>query len=433
VNSHIRTYLRIPLLVSVVVCAACDDSTPTETADNGESWLEIHAVPIESADPDITEANLSVLQGTIGDARLVGLGEATHGTKEFWEIRQKITRYLVEEMGFAAVLHEAPFPNSLPLNDYVTEGEGTALEAHERLGYWRFQEMQDLIEWMREYNLQRGVGRPALHYYGYDCAFRSWTESIILITEYLEVVDPAAVAETTARLENYTLEDAEYVYSSLVGNADAYIALSDSAEYKLILQIAENLPVSWQIWYNLENGQPTYEIRDGFNIGNVNWIVENLLDGGKAVIWAHNGHVGNTYLKDQGTLGRMLGSRLKEQYGADYYIIGTEFYGGEFLAWDRCEGHPYEFTVHQAALPGEDTYSYWLQQAGLPLFYLDLSGVDYSLEETSWLQGPMRIRSIGASYCADDDAEFYNTRSLPVHYDGIIHFEDTSPATPITF
>jgi erythromycin esterase len=432
-NRSGRIFLRIALLVSVGVYPACDDSTGTETVDDGESWLEIHAVPIESADPDMAEANLSVLQGTIGDARLVGLGEATHGTTEFWGIRQKITRYLVEEMGFTAVLHEAPFPNSLYLNDYVTEGEGTALEAHERMGYWRFQEMQDLIAWMREYNLQRGEGKPALHYYGYDCAFRSWTESINLITGYLEVVDPAAVAETTARLENYTLEDAEYAYGFLAGNADAYIALSDSAEYGLILKIAENLPVSWQIWHNLENGQPTYEIRDGFNIGNVNWIVENLLDGGKAVIWAHNGHVGNTYLKDQGTLGRMLGSRLKEQYGADYYIIGTEFYSGEFLAWDRCAGHPFEFTIHQAALPGEDTYSYWLQQAGLPLFYLDLSRVDFSLEETSWLEGPMRIRRIGASYCADDDADFYLTTSLPVHYDGIIHFEDTNPATSITF
>ncbi|MGD2151787.1 MAG: erythromycin esterase family protein [Gemmatimonadales bacterium] len=422
------------LVISVAVCLACTDATGTDSSDDPEpSWLQTHAVPIATADPEVSEPNLSVLGGTIGDARIVGMGEATHGTAEFWQIRQKLSRYLVEEMGFTAILHEAPFPNSLYIDAYVTEGEGTVLEAHRKLGYWRYQEMQDLIAWMREHNVQRGEQEPALHYFGYDCAFRSWTESINLIAGYLEVVDPAAVDEVTTRLNNYTLEDAQYVYDFLAANAAEYIAQSSADEYELILKIAENLEPSWQVWYNLEQGIPESDIREGFNIGNVNWIIENLLDGGKVIIWAHNGHVGNTYLENSGTQAQMLGSRLKEQYGEDYYIIGTEFYGGSFLAWDRCEGNPLVFTEHRAARPREDAYAYWLHQAGIPLFYLDLSQVNYSLEETSWLVGPLNIRLIGASYCAADDAEYYYSTSLPVHYDGIVHFEVTSPTTSIAF
>lgn len=427
------------LLISVAVCLSCSDIAGDDPADTyppvepGLEWLETHAVPINNADPDVPEPNLSVLQETIGDARIVGMGEATHGTAEFWTIRQKLSKYLVEEMGFTAILHEAPFPNSLYINDYVTEGEGTALEAHQRLGYWRYQEMRDLIVWMREYNLQRGDQDPALHYYGYDCAFRSWTESINLIAGYLQVVDPGAVDEITARLDNYTLEDAQYVYDFLAANADPYIAQSSIAEYQLVLKIAENLEPSWQVWYNLEHDLPEMDVREGFNIGNVNWIIENLLDGGKVIIWAHNAHVGNVYREYRGGPAQMLGSRLKEQYGENYYIIGTEFYGGRFLAWDRCEGNPRVFAEHRAARPREDAYAYYFHQAGIPLFYLDLSRVDYSLEETSWLLGPMNIRIIGASYCTADDAEHYYSTSLPVHYDGIVHFEVTNPTTSISF
>jgi len=144
--------------------------------------------------------------------------------------------------------------------------------------------------------------------------------------------------------------------------------------------------------------------------------------------------VGNVYLEDiGGAQAQMLGSRLKEQYGADYYVIGTEFYGGRFLAWDICGGYYSAFVSHQAVLPGEEAYAHHLHQADIPLYYLDLSGVDYATVETNWLMGPMNIRFIGASYCADFDAEFYFSTSLPVQYDGMVFFEDTHPVTRITF
>jgi erythromycin esterase len=431
-NEFDRVYTWPALVISVALCFSCGDVT----SDNVElSWLETHAVTINTADPAVEEPNLSALRGIIGDARIVGMGEATHGTREFWQIRQKLSRHLVENMGFTAILHEAPFPNSLYIDAYVTAGEGTALDAHQKLGYWRFQEMQELIAWIREYNVERDQQTPPLHYLGYDCAFRSWTHAIALIAEYLQVVDPGAVDDITARLENYTLEDARYVYGFIEARRDAYIAQSTTSEYELTLRIAEILEPAWQVWYNLLNGLPDGDVREGFNIGNVNWIIDNLLDGGKVIIWAHNAHVGNVYLDDiAGVPAQMLGSRLKEQYGEDYYIIGTEFYGGRFMAWDVCPGYYTEFTVHQAALPNQSTYSFRLmQQGGIPLFLLDLSRIDYSDAAASWLMGPWNVRMIGADYCQQNDAEYYYATSLPADYDGIVHFEDTSPVTRISF
>jgi len=136
-------------VLAITVCLGCESVTyqsPEDEPDVEIEWLEQHVVPIGNADPDVTDQALAVLQQTIGEARLVGLGEATHGTTEFWGLRQKISRYLVAEMGFTAILFEAPLPNALHIDAYVTEGIGTAEEAHQRLGYWRYQEMRDLID-----------------------------------------------------------------------------------------------------------------------------------------------------------------------------------------------------------------------------------------------------------------------------------------------
>ena len=164
----------VPVL-AVVVAVACESSPPLDPVEDdanedvevdsvyaGVMWLRQNAVQIENARPDQADAALAVFQQTIGDASLVGLGEGTHGTAEFWGVRQKISRYLVEEMGFTAILYESPFPSSLPINAYVTEGEGTAEEAHRSLRVWRYQEMRDLINWVRMHNMSLLAEEPAV-------------------------------------------------------------------------------------------------------------------------------------------------------------------------------------------------------------------------------------------------------------------------------
>jgi erythromycin esterase len=426
-------------VAAAAVCVACESQTPQEPGNQNDTvsaevaWLQQNVVPIGNATPDQSDGALAALQQTIGDARIVGLGEATHGTTEFWGIRQKISRYLVEQMGFTAILFESPFPNHLHINAYVTDGVGTAEEAHRRLGYWRYQEMRDLIEWARTHNVGRSPQDPLLRFLGYDCAFRSWTEATALIADYLAVVDPNVVDDITTRLDNYTLEDAEYVYDFISSRATEYTALSSPDSFALTQKIAENLAPSWSVWDNLANGLPEMDIREGFNIQNVNWIIQHMLDGGKAIIWAHNLHVGNVYLPDGDTTAQMLGSRLKQQYGDDYYVIATEFYLGRFLAWEYCGGNRTDFIEHAAAQPNDDTYSHYFRQTGIPLFYLDLKTVDYNLPETAWLLGPLKMRHIGASYCAAEDSYYYDELSLPDTYDGIVHFATTWPTTPITF
>jgi erythromycin esterase len=415
---------------SVLSCNDADDPVANEEA----SWIESHAVRFTNASPTSSESSLSELRAVIGDARIVGLGEGTHGTTEFWGIRQKISRYLVEEMGFTAILHEAAFPNSFYIDRYVARGEGTAAEAHEKLGFWRYQEMRTLIDWMRSHNQQYASQGDTLRYFGYDCAYVNWDTSIELISAYLAGVDPSAVSEVEARLNNHTLEDLSWVEDHFEAHAEDYKGAGGEYDFELYRKVLENLESSWVVDDRRQNSLPAYEVRDEYNLETVQWIIDEILNGGKVIIWAHNGHVGNTYLEDWDTMAQMLGSRLRERHGSDYYVVATEFYGGQFRALDRCPGHAYQLITHTAVVPDPQSYPGLLHAEGIPLFFLDLRGVDYSREDTSWLSGPRRMRFIGASYCPEYDVEWYSrVVSLPQEFDGVIYIEQTHPVTPISF
>jgi erythromycin esterase len=365
--------------------------------------------------------------------RCIGIRVSPYGNRIIG-IRRKISEYLIREMGFTAILMEAGFPNSLDIENYITKGEGHAGEAHQNLGAWRYQEMRDLIDWMRSYNMEQSDPGRMVHFLGYDCAFHNWDMAIEVLSGYMHTVDPGAGKKVEGHLENYTPEDARWTRDWFTLHEEEYIQRSDSLQYGLMMQIAENLEPNYTVWYNLRNDLPDYDIRETSNIGNVQWIINKYLNGAKVIVWAHNGHVGNTLLEDNGgTLAPMLGMRLKELYEDDYYVIATEFYGGQFLAWDRCENHAYEFVMHQAAVPPENSYAYRFHNEQLALFFLDLRHANLSMTETAWLAGPLNMRFIGASYCAFDDRYFYRSMSLAEEFDGLVYFENTHPATPVSF
>jgi erythromycin esterase len=422
--------------IFLLICTINSCNKEEETREPDLAWLGEELVTINSVDPYVNDNGLDIILQKVGDAQIVGLGEGTHGTTEFWSIRQKITRYLVEKKGFSAILFEASFPGSFALHDYVTTGTGIASEAHYKLGTWRYLEMQNLISWMRQYNVDHsGTGNePSLHFYGYDCAFSNWTEPINLITSYLQVVDAGEAENINTRLLQHTKEDAIYVHDFFSTKESLYTSLSSEEEYQTIFRIVSNLLPSWECWNRLSLDKPTLQYRDSVNIQNVNWIIENLVNGGKVIIWAHNAHVRNGYSPDaEGTIARMLGSRLHEKYGSSYYTIATQFYDGNFLAWDECEDHDFLFINHQAAIPPVDSYPGLFWQTGVPLFFLDLSQIDYTGNRTSWLLEPRMLREIGATYCKYSDLQYYYNLSLPENYDGIVFVKTSHPITKINF
>ena len=413
----------------LLLISGCSKEAPV-VIDPDIEWLRNEIIPISSPDPSLDEASFDQIIDKIGDPQIVALGEGSHGTREFWQLRQKLTHYLVEKKGFGAILMEASFPGSFPLHDYIATGTGTETDAHKKLGTWKYLEMQEFIRWMRQYNIDH-PGGPVLHFYGYDTAFNDWTEAIALILAYLEEVDPEQVDDINTRLQLHTKDEAVYVRDLFAQNEALYVSLSSAEEYNVIFRIASNLISSVVIWDRLRLDQPTLEYRDSVNIQNVNCIMDNLLDGQKVIVWAHNGHIRSGPWYDVDSKATTLGLRLREQFGNAYYPIGTEFYGGRFRAWNICPGATYEFGVQEVAAPPGDSYTYMFRQAEEPFYYLDIRHIDYSDEGAAWIAGPARIRAIGASYCMAYDQYFYDTISLPEFFDGLMFVQTSTPITPV--
>jgi erythromycin esterase len=171
--------LRAFFLLAVVLLGATADAArrrsagkPSVDPSTVEGWLLVHATPLVSTELVPSSADLAALKAIAGPAKVVGLGDGTHGTHEFFTVKLRMIDYLVREMGFDVVALEAPFPLLNRINLYVQGGPGDprALLGEARDLYYTFldaEEILELIEWMREYNLMRG-SRPAIEIAGMD-------------------------------------------------------------------------------------------------------------------------------------------------------------------------------------------------------------------------------------------------------------------------
>src|SRR5205085_3617532 len=128
-------------------------------------WLKKHALPFDTEQAGTGFDDLRGLSAIVGNARIVSLGEATHGTHEFFAMKHRVLEYLVENLGFTVFAIEAALPECDAINDYVVDGAGDASTAlaGQHFWTWNTDEVLDMIQWMRNYNLSRG-SKPPVHF-----------------------------------------------------------------------------------------------------------------------------------------------------------------------------------------------------------------------------------------------------------------------------
>jgi erythromycin esterase len=409
-------------------CKKIEDKSP-ETI-----WLNEQALNIPSSDINIEDIDFTEIDKAIGSARIIGLGEANHGTTEFWGIRYKLTKHLIEEKGFKAVLFEAIYPNSLFLYDYLVNDYGTLNEAHEKLGTWRFREMQDLLKMLKAHNENNPNNKVS--FYGYDCAFPKWEGASEQIVNYLREVDNLAIEDISLHLTEPTEENAEYVFNCFNSGRNEYISHSSLKEFRRIYLIARNLSPSVKHKYLISNGLNALNYRDEINVNNVEYLIDSLLDGEKVIIWAHNVHISNGITLDfDQSWARTVGSRLTELYGKNYFKIATEFYNGTFMAWDECDGHDYVFKIVDVKPPADEYYAHYFYSCDYPVFFLNFRDIDYNNPNAAWLKENKKFRVIGATYCIEKDTGTYYSQYLKIddYFDALFFFKDCNPITQIEF
>jgi erythromycin esterase-like protein len=406
------------------------------------------------------EADYDPLMEMVGDARFVLIGEASHGTHEFYSERARITKRLITEKGFTAVAVEADWPDAYRINRYVRGmGDGaTAIEALSSftrfpMWMWRNADVLDFIGWLRDHNDNLPEGNRAAGFYGLD--LYSLNASIEAVLSYLDKVDPEAAKRARFRygcFEDFGEDTQAYGYAANFGLAQpcAGDVVSQLIELRKRAseyanrdgQVADDeffyaeqnalLVKSAEEYYRtmFDSRVSSWNLRDRHMADTLNSLVAHLeRQGGKAkvVIWAHNSHLGDARATQMGAAGEWnIGQLVREKYRHDAVLVGFSTYAGTVTAASDW-GDPPERKLVRPGMPG--SYEELLHDVGLPRFMVLLrDGSDI----THALRQPRLQRAIGVIYRPQTErlSHYFQAR-LPDQFDAMIHIDETRAIEPL--
>ena len=420
-------------------------------APQGEEALIRNLADAAESFPSIEAADLDPLMNRIGSARIVLLGESTHGSSEFYRMRERITRELIVKKGFRFVAVEADWPDAARVDHYVRHfqyppSEWTAF-ARFPTWMWRNTEVRDFVSWLRKHNgtVEKNA-RVAFH--GLD--LYSLYDSIRSVLNYLDEVDPQSARVARERygcLTPWQHDPATYGHAALTGSypicePDVVRALSDLqakrrayAEHdgERFLDAEQNA----RLVANAERYYRTmyYGSRASWNLRDTHMFetLKNLLAfhgaGSKAVVWAHNSHVGNAAATEMAARGEHnIGQLCREQFAEAAYIVGFGTNSGTVAAASEWNG-PMEVKDVRPALAG--SYERLCHATGHARFMLGLRGQP-GLCGADGLGRERLERAIGVIYRPETEmASHYFRANLPQQFDEYIWFDDTRAVTPL--
>ena len=450
-------YFLLVLSLSISF-ASCSQATPTPKAPSYtlgtvQTWIGHHVIPFKTVEPSSSDEDLQPLKQIVGNATIVGLGEQTHGTHEFFTMKRRILEFLVTHMGFTTFALENGWDESRLIDKYVLTGQDNLVDLlHDDLyTTWQVQEFRDLIEWIRAYNADRAHPMK-VHFAGIDCANISQA-AFDEVVAYVRGVDPQQAGliqalYTDIRPTNPTpvfalnfsalpqtikeqqRDNAQKVYLFLQAHQAAYESQSSKEAFALALQSAHVILQYTKLVTliapsaTLLTSGPGYIYRDTCMAENVAWLHEHAGGSARMVLSAHNAHIANT-TPFAGLGEHNLGGLLRQQYKQQYLTIGTSFFQGSFNAFT-----PNSFTSYTVGPPPVGSYDYVLGSVGLPLYLLDIRQTPTG-PVRNWVQGPAKLRHIGISFDPAHEAHYYVEGSLQQWFDVIMHFQTTTASHPL--
>jgi erythromycin esterase-like protein len=396
----------------------------------------------------------------VGGAHLVLIGDASHGTHEFYRIRAEITKRLIRERGFTSVAVEADWPDAYRVNRYV-RGRGPDADAEEALSgfkrfpqwMWRNTDVVDFVGWLRAHN-EAAPAADVVGFYGLD--LYSLHASIAAVLKFLRVVDPDAARRAQDRyacFDQFGGDPARYGRATSLG-------LAPSCETEVVQQL-EDLRRSAadyarrdgrlepdDLFYAEQNAQlvrnaeryyrtmfrshvASWNLRDRHMFETLDALIAFHAARGrreKVVVWAHNSHLGDARATEMGTQGELnVGQLARARHAHDAVLVGLFTYAGTVTAasdWDE----PAERKVVRPALP--QSYEALLHATGMGNVLLDVrpGGAAGRALGTS----PRLERAIGVVYRPETErASHYFTVRLPEQFDVILHYDATRAVEPL--
>jgi erythromycin esterase len=399
------------------------------------AWLKANAVRLASVQPGSSFTDMAPLKARLKDARVVAMGEATHGTREFQQFKHRMLRFLVEELGFTVFGIECNWPESLSVNEYVLGGKGDSVEGLGVL-WWQTEDVLEMVGWMRQYNQDPAHTRK-LKFYGFDMQKPGLAERNVL--DYLQRVDSEyrAVAAQAFGVLGRDAENDAYEHAPVetkgrtAGSLAAilrrfderkqeYIGRSSQGEWTVARQ---NMVIVKQAEVKIGNQKEIGNaFRDQAMAENVNWILDQEPAGTKMMLWAHNGHVA---AEDENHL--PMGAHLRRIFGEQVVLGGFVFHEGAFRAVDMATNATTSFTVGPAPTGSLDAT---LASIGLPFFAVDLQHLPEG-KVAGWFEAPHRSRQIGGGYSAETPGVWWHQMRPARAFDWLIFVGKTTPSSPL--
>ncbi|PYL50152.1 MAG: erythromycin esterase [Verrucomicrobia bacterium] len=413
----------------------------------------------EIAQPLAGEAgDYNALLQLIDDARFVLIGEASHGTHEFYFERAAITKRLIAEKDFSILAIEADWPDSARVHRYVRGVSSDANPDQALSGFrrfptwmWRNKVVLEFVEWLRGFNEKLDPKRPPVGFYGMD--LYSLHASIEAVLRYLDKVDPEAARRARLRyscFDHFGHDPQDYAYAATVGAIE-------SCENAVVQQLAElqqraaeflsrdGEVAAEEFFFAEQNARlvkdaeryyramfrgraSSWNLRDQHMVETLENLVGHLNGSRqpKAIVWAHNSHLGDARSTEMSHHGEVnMGQLVRERFDGDAVLIGFSTYQGTVTAASDW-GAPAEQKNVRPALRG--SYEDLFHQTGLPRFWIDLQGAG----QIGVLQQRRLERAIGVIYRPETErlSHYFHAR-LPEQFDAFIHIDKTRAVEPL--
>ncbi len=407
-----------------------------------EEWLSKHAIRLRTTDPRNDLSDMKPLLNVIGHAQVACLGEATHGTREFFEMKHRMLEFLVTQMGFNVFAIEATFPESFEINKYILTGQGDPAKALAGLYFWTIntEEVLDMIQWMRKYNAEP-THLKKIKFYGFDMQFPE--KAALFVMAYLKKVDPMQAKHIEDQLAIVRNERRSEPFKKMPRDAQDRLCSQIAKILRMLDQnkpeyIAQSSIEEWSIArQHLRVIQQYYsgglKMRDQAMAENILWIKKHEGPTARMVVWAHNGHVATN--QDNASGNKPMGWYLKRDLGKDMLVIGFCFNQGTFQAktarrsaLEKIDKKPRRFTVGSAPIGSLD---WTLAKAGLKLAAIDLRSIPKKGTVANWFSKPHATRSLGAVYDPPEDNYYYAQDVITHMFDVLIFVERSTSARPV--
>lgn len=418
------------------------------------NWFKEKAIAIKTVEPESGFDDLQFLKPILKNTTLIGLGEATHGTQEFFKMKHRLLEFLVKEMDFKVFAIEAGYAVCFDINNYVLNGIGKKEEVLAGQGYWNWdtEEVLAMIEWIKNYN-ETVDEKEKVSFWGVDMARLQQPFDIIkpklmqmdaaLANQFDSVVEEAQNSykkflDKKLNKKQYALQleattaNINAVFKKVENNKVQFIEDTSDAAYNSIVDIKR---IFEQAWHNrissferMEETKPSIEIREKYMAENTLDILNNKEPHKKMVLWAHNVHLAaDATAAVNGGL-KPMGAYFREALGAAYYSIAFAFNEGSFQAinMNPKDKKLKAFTVGSAEKPAAD----WvLAQSDFDISFTKLKQT-MPTEVDAYLKKEFNYFIVGGGYSDDWERAGEVQKNFANCHDAIIFCQKTNRAVP---